>query len=142
MIARRIDNYQDLDTYLKDRITMLNAGAISQAFDGEQVIARRLDSIRNHNGSDDIAKATEVFAVYLNCRLGLGEDDEYCSFDNWREHPLWKECDDRATELVRANWSAITRIVDHVVHIFETRKCDVVGKNAPQLEEIGWGAAA
>ncbi|KVW05380.1 hypothetical protein WK91_02030 [Burkholderia cepacia] len=141
VIARPLADEQNLDLYLRHRVAILNAGAIAQAFDGAQVNERRLNSIRAHNGSDDLAKATEVFAVYLNCRLGLGKDEEYCSFEQWKTHPFWQECDEMATKIVRENWSAIIRIVDHVVQVFKTRDCNLVGKSTAQIVEIGWGAA-
>ena len=61
-----------LETYLKHPIMVLNAGALAQAFDGSTVDDYRVRVIRKDNAKDDVAKAKELFGIYVNWRIGRG----------------------------------------------------------------------
>lgn len=131
-----INNDEELETYLKARIMVLNAGSLAQAFDGTTVDAVRLRSIRSDNGTDDLGKANELFVLFLNRRIAKGLDYEYAESTRWPEHYFWQECEEAATTIIRDNWKAIERVVTDAERVLQS--CDCYGRAAEQLARIGW----
>lgn len=130
-----IHNDKDLETYLKARIMVLNAGSLAQAFDGTTVDAVRLRSIRSDNGIDDLGKANELFVLFLNRRIANGHDHEYAESNRWAEHYFWQECEEAANTIIRDNWTAIERVVADAGRVLQS--CDFYGRTAEQLTHIG-----
>ncbi|AZU57591.1 M50 family metallopeptidase [Ralstonia sp. 22086] len=110
----KIADDQDLEEFLRERITVLLAGGLAQAFDGVAVNERRLRQIRADNAADDMGKARELFVIHLSRRMTRGYDDEFASSDTWERHPLWKRCEADALAILREQWGAIERIVGDI----------------------------
>ena len=133
----RIANDRDLEEYLRERITVLLAGGLAQAFNGTAVDARRLAEIREDNAGDDMGKARELFVIHLNRRITEGKDSELASSDSWEQHALWQQCEADALRIVQENWSAIERIaadVETKVH----RNCLNYDSAAARIIALGW----
>jgi len=106
----RIADDLDLEEYLRERITVLLAGSIAQAFDGVAINERRLRQIRADNAADDMGKARELFVLHLNRRITQGDDGEFASSETWEQHPLWQRCEADALAILREQWGVIERI--------------------------------
>jgi len=135
-----IVDFQGLETYLRHRIMVLNAGALAQAFDGTVTDQGRLREIRKNNAQNDLAKAKELLSLYLNLRIRHGLDRKYMSSDTWEEHPFWLGCDKEATVIICENRPAIDRIVVAAERQF--MRGDHFHPSAQMLEAIAWDAGA
>lgn len=126
-----------LEVFLKQRIIVLNAGAIAEALENGTVDEAKLSKIRSTNGEHDDAKAKELFAIFLNLRIGKGENNEdFRSSEKWMQHPFWVECDEAAKRILLDSWDAVEKVVDHTLS--RLSDCDRYSCNADQFSQIAW----
>jgi hypothetical protein len=133
----RIANERELDEYLRERITVLFAGGIAQAFDGVAIDARRLRLVRADNAADDMGKARELFALYLSRQITRGDDSEFASSETWEELPLWKRCEADALSILREQWGAIERIAADIEANVNSQRLNY-DPPLERIKDLGW----
>lgn len=135
-LASKLDDIESVEKYLKDRIIVLYAGALSESLNlGKIDNERALDIIRNGGGSNDHAKAKELIHLLRSIRApDISDPKEIQAGLDSIDAECWKN----AAELVEAESVIIdwlgSRIASEVKLIGINYKLE--GREIESLPEI------